>query len=137
MKTTAPKDKPLTKKQAAFVKELVDDPKMSGTQAALKTYGRGDKELSPVTAASIAYENLRKPQIVSKLGNYNQLVESALIGTLEDYKESDKVSERSLSVDIAKYVHDKIHGKATQRMEVQTNKVSINIDLTSSQEPTG
>lgn len=53
---------PLTPKQRQFV-ELYVQNRGNGTQAALEAYDTDD----PVTAASIAYENLRKPQIQAYL----------------------------------------------------------------------
>lgn len=47
----------LTMKQMKFTQEYLRSG--NGTRAALKTYGTKD----PITAASIAHENLRKPQI--------------------------------------------------------------------------
>ena len=130
MKDKPKKNRPLTYKQKAFIKELVDNPKQSATQAAIKAYSRAGKEIKPTVAGAIAYENLKKPQIVSKLANYSDTVESALLETLNDWKSSDKVSERALSVDVAKFVHDKIHGKATQRLETRSEQVTISIDMT-------
>lgn len=57
----------LTKKQQVFVKEYIETG--NGTQSALKAYDTTDE----VTAASIAHENLNKPQIVDaikSLGEY-------------------------------------------------------------------
>jgi hypothetical protein len=51
----------LTHKQQVFVEEYAAS--HNGTQAALTAYDTED----PVTAAVIAYENLRKPQIVDAL----------------------------------------------------------------------
>lgn len=52
----------LTLKQKAFSKEYVRN-KGNGTQAALKTYGA----TSEGVAASIASENLRKPQVLNEV----------------------------------------------------------------------
>lgn len=53
--------KKLTRKQKGFIEEYVKTG--NGTQAALNNYDTNDEH----TAASIAYENLRKPEIVSLL----------------------------------------------------------------------
>lgn len=120
-KTTS---KPLTRKQEAFVNELLADKKMSGTQAVLKTYGKPDKELSYHTAGQIAHENLRKPEIVSRLAEHNSMIESVLTNTVQEYGYSDKIQERSLAVDTSKWLHDKIHGKAVQKSS------SVNMNFT-------
>lgn len=126
MKTAQITNKPLTRKQSAFVKHLIEHPKDSGTEAVMQTYDVKSRQ----TAESIAYENLRKPQIVTELAKYNNLVENTLINTINDYSTSDKLGQRTLAVDTAKYIHDKIHGKATQKIEQQSTKLVINIDLT-------
>ena len=138
MKTKLPaKDRPLTYKQKAFIKEVIDNPKQSLTQAAIKAYSREGKQVTYGSARQIAHDNMTKPNIVSKLSQYSDLVEDAILNTVDDWKRSDKVSERALAMDSAKFVHDKIHGKATQRVEVQSQQVSININMTQGQEPTG
>lgn len=119
--------RPLTRKQKAFVKHLIDNPKSSATEAAVIAYDVKDR----IVAKSVAAENLAKPAIVTELAKYNGLMESTLINTVNDYKESDKLGERTLAVDVAKYIHDKVHGKATQRTEVRTEGVTLTIDLTS------
>ena len=129
MKTAQITNKPLTRKQSAFVKHLIEHPKDSATQAVIKTYGSKNPP-NTTTASAIAYENLRKPQIVTELAKYNNLVENTLINTINDYSTSDKLGQRTLAVDTAKYIHDKIHGKATQKIEQQSTKLVINIDLT-------
>lgn len=51
----------LTKKQRGFVKDYVETE--NGTQSALNNYDTDDE----ATAGAIAYENLRKPQIIKVL----------------------------------------------------------------------
>ena len=120
--TTLPK---LTRKQNAFVGELKNNPKQSATKAVLKTYGKPDKPLSYATAGAIATENLKKPKIISHLSNYNDIVENTITNTIIEYQNSPDIKERTLSVDTAKYVHDKIHGKATQKTENTSITISI------------
>ncbi len=122
------KTRPLTTKQKIFVKHIIDNPKQSATKAALAAYNITE---AGSTARTIAAQNLAKPSIVSALAAHNQLIENTLINTVNDYKESEKIPERSLAVDTAKYIHDKIHGKATQRVEQTTTGVTLTIDLTS------
>lgn len=133
MKTTKTRqitNRPLTRKQQAFVKHLIEHPKQSATKAVLATYDVNNA----LTAKSIATENLSKPAIVSELAKYNNLIENTLINTINDYSNSSKLGERTLAVETSKYIHDKIHGKATQRTEVTTQGITLNIDLTSSLE---
>ncbi len=110
--------KPLTRKQEAFVKEIVSKPKQSATQAVMNTYNVANAK----TASVIATENLAKPSIISRLGDANNMIEQVLMDTVGEYGNSDKIQERSLAVDTSKWIHDKIHGKATQK----TSSVNFN-----------
>jgi phage terminase small subunit len=116
----------LTPKQQAFVKHIVNNPKDSATEAAAQTYNVSDRN----TAKSIATENLAKPAIKTELMKYNDTIENMLFNTIRDYQDSSKVQERALAVDTGKWIHDKIHGKATQRVEQHTTGVILTIDLT-------
>ena len=130
-KTTKPaKDRPLTPKQKAFVQELLDNPKQSATQAVLKTYGKPGKPVTYLSARNIASENLTKPNIMTKLAQYNDMVESAILQTISDWKDHDKPRQREIAMNQAQFVHDKIHGKATQKVETRSEQVTISIDLT-------
>ena len=97
-------NRPLTRKQQAFVRYLIENPKASATQAVINTYDK----TTYATAGQIASENLRKPQVVSELAKYNNLVENTLLNTVNDWGNSNKVAERALATDTAKYIHDKL-----------------------------
>lgn len=129
-RTIPPKDRPLTPKQKAFVQELINNPKQSATQAVLKTYGKPNKPPTYLSAGQIATDNLRKPQIITKLAQYNDMVESAILQTIQDWKDHDKPRQREIAMHQAQFVHDKIHGKATQKVETRSEQVTISIDLT-------
>ena len=124
------KDRPLTPKQKAFVQELIDNPKQSATQAVLKTYGKPNKPPTYLSARNIASENLTKPNIVTKLAQYNDIVESTLLQTVQDWGQHDKPRQREIAQNAAMYIHDKVHGKATQKVETRSEQVTISIDLT-------
>lgn len=112
--------KPLTRKQEAFVTELIKNPKMSATQAVKNTYNVSTNHSAEVMAS----ENLRKPEIISRLGDANNMIEQVLMDTVGEYGNSDKIQERSLAVDTSKWIHDKIHGKAVQKSS------SVNFNFT-------
>ncbi len=126
----AVKNRKLTGKQKAFVKELIDNPKQSATKAAIKAYSEPGKVISPTVAGTIAHENLKKPAIISKLQNYTDLVESALVNTVSDWASEDAPRKREIALDAAKFIHDKVHGRATQKVEMQSQQVVITIDMT-------
>lgn len=110
----------LTRKQAAFVRQLIENPKMSGTQAALATYNVNND----VTAASVASENLRKPLILAHLEQASERAELNMLEFMAQRKDP------RLAFDASKDVLDRVHGKATQRVESVSTGVSITIDLT-------
>jgi hypothetical protein len=118
-------NRPLTRKQAAFVKHLVENPKQSATAAAAATYNLKNRKVAGV----VANENLKKPSIVSELAKYTNLVENTLVTTVSDWGRSDNSRQREIAQNAAMYVHDKIHGKATQKTEVLSTTLNIGIDL--------
>jgi len=111
----------LTRKQRVFVNELKKNPKMSGTQAAMKAYDVKSERVASV----ISSENLTKPSIISHLNNYNELIESTITNAITEYSTSSDIKERTLAVDTSKWVHDKLHGKAIQR----TENTNLNINI--------
>lgn len=133
--------KPLTRKQAAFVKHLVDNPKASATAAVQATYGRNDKPVDRNTAANIASTNLSKPNILNELAKHSSNAEYTLIELMEVSKEyakeggRDGASYASVAVQTANSILDRVHGKATQRIEQQSTAVVIQIDLTGVSSP--
>lgn len=118
--------KRLTRKQAAFVQQIIDNPKRSATEAASKVYDVATRRSAEV----IASENLRKPEIIMALGEHSALFESAIVGTVRDWQDSPTPRKREIALDAAKFGHDKIFGKATVKVEQQTQIVQIAINLT-------
>lgn len=119
-------DRALTRKQQAFIDYWLNHPKASGTEAALATYDTDD----PVVAASIAHENLRKPQIMAHLQSVGQLTEGAIVGTIRAWKDSESPRKREIALDAAKYSHDKVFGRAATRGEArepQVVRIAINL----------
>lgn len=125
------KPRPLTTKQRLFVKHIIDNPKASATEAAAQTYN----VIKRKTAEAIATENLAKPSIISALAAHNQTIENTLINTVTEYQDEDKQWKRTLAVDTAKYIHDKIHGKAKQQLDITSTSVTLAIDLTGTGQP--
>lgn len=123
--------RPLTRKQQAFIKHLIDNPKASATQAVLATYGKPDKPPTYITARNIASENLTKPNIINVLERNTELFESTVVNTVKDWGNSDNTRRRELALQASYWGHDKIHGKATQKIEQRTTGVKLVIDLTS------
>lgn len=110
----------LTIKQSNFVAELLKDKKISATQAVRNTYN-----VESINGASqIATDNLRNPKILQHLQANSVRAESVIVDLLEDKKSEVRLAS-------AKDILDRVHGKATQRIEQTTTGVTLTIDLTS------
>lgn len=126
--------KPLTRKQKLFVKHIVDNPKASATAAAKAVYNIKDHAGS--TARTIAAENLAKPSILAELAKYDNTAQSVIIEVMEYSKELGRSGTAAGAAyaanarQSADSLLDRIHGKATQRTEVTSRAVTLNIDLT-------
>lgn len=121
----------MTRKQKAFAKTLVENPKMSGTEAAMKAY-----EATRGTAAVIAHNNLKNPLVAAYLEEHSEIAQDAMMEILDNSrkfaKSGDKVGAdyANVAVNVAKDIMDRVHGKATQKVEHQATSININIDLT-------
>lgn len=110
----------LTRKQANFVKELLRDPKQSVSEVVKKTYNVSNNNV----AAVMGNENLSKPNILMHLQNHSAEAE---VRVLEMMKQDE---DKRLAFDASRDILDRVHGKATQRVETQSTSVNISIDLT-------
>lgn len=136
----APKPlKPLTRKQAAFVQELINNPKQSATKAALKTYDT----TSDVTASNIATENLRKPPIMLELAKHSATAEMTLLKVLQQSEDRMYDDERrgvdwaGTARQTANDILNRVHGTPTSRHEVTSTTVTLSLslkDITASQQ---
>lgn len=118
----------ISRKDKKMVELYLSDPKITKTQAYKMTHNFGEdtKQSSLHTQASDAF---RKPEVKTMLAKYSGLVEDTLINTIDDWGRHDKPRQREIAIDTAKFVHDKIHGKATQRVEQTTTSLEISLDL--------
>jgi phage terminase small subunit len=116
----------LTRKQKAFADALLNNPKLSATEAAAQTYGKPDKELGRHTAEVIASENMRKPEVLAYFYEHDELAQQRITElSLQD-------EDRNVALRASQDILDRVHGKATQRLETSNKSVSINIDLSAS-----
>lgn len=118
--------KPLTRKQKAFADTILNKPKQSATETAMQTYDIENRN----TARAIASENLAKPSIQSYLEQHSDLTEQTIVNTIKEYAVSDDIKQRTLAITSSQWVHDKIHGKAKQQIDVRSQAITLNIDLT-------
>ena len=117
--------KALTHKQAYFVKKLANNPKMKASQVVEEVYNPSNKNV----ASAMASELLAKPQIKMALQEHVNKSEDAIVSTIEDWGHSENTRRREIATQNAQYLHDKVFGKATTRVEMNSQTVSINIDL--------
>jgi phage terminase small subunit len=126
----------LTRKQKAFADKLLDNPKMSTTQAVKETYDTTDYS----TAAMIGSENLNKPKIMTYLQKHSKQAEHTMLkvmGYSEEFGETfspEGAKYAAVAVSAAKDVLDRVHGKPTQRVEQQSTTVTLALSLTDSRE---
>lgn len=138
-------NRPLTRKQQAFVKHLVNNPKDSATEAAAQSYNVKTRR----SAEQIAYENLRKPEIMVVLGKHDINAQKVLAEALQANRKRAEITDRDdkgrpiyayydepdhvTRVKAADSILDRLHGKATQRTEVKSQAIQVTIDLTGGQ----
>lgn len=130
--------KPATRKQKAFIKHLIDNPKSSATDAAQVAYNVKSRHMAQV----IASENMSKPVILTELAKHSGTSEFTLLEVMNYSKEYGRndtkqgASYASTAAQIANSILDRLHGKATTKIEQTTQAVTLNIDLSGVIEPT-
>lgn len=82
------------------------------------------------TARNNASQLMKKPEAQLYLQKHIDKAKETIVSLLDS--EKDEIRLKS-----ADSILDRSLGKATQRLEVQSEQVSININMTASQEPTG
>lgn len=126
--------KPLTKKQKSFAIGIIENPKLSATEIAARVYNVNNRN----TARSIAAENLSKPAILAELAKYSVNSELTLLRVMDYSTEygaeggKEGASYASVAMQTANSILDRLHGKATTKIEQTTTAVTLNIDLTNS-----
>ena len=127
----------LTRKQKAFADQLIANPTMSGKAAALKAYGN----IAPGTAEQVAHYNMKSPLVQAYMQKHSELAQEAMLELLANSRQFAKGGDRDgaayagVAFNIAKDIMDRVHGKATQKIEQQSTSVTISIDLSGVEEP--
>lgn len=120
-----PENIPLTRKEQGMVTDMLLNPKMSATDAVEKNYNTSNRN----SASVIAAKNMAKPRVKMALEKHVKAAEKAISATIKDWGRSDNTRRREIATQNAQYLHDKVFGKATTRVEMQSQTVAINIDL--------
>lgn len=111
-------------KTKAFVNELLADPKLSNTEAYMRTHQTTNRKSASVSASKL----LAKPSVSIYLEQQVSKARQRIVHLVNNSNKED------IQLRAAQDILDRSYGKATQRNEVQTANVSINIDLTSALE---
>lgn len=126
----------LTRKQAAFVRHLLENPKASATAAVLATYGKPGKPTTYGTAGDIASTNMKKPQVLAILNDAATEAETVISRVMRRAERFSATNDRngpawaSVARGAANDILDRVHGKATTRVEAISAVVTVNMDLT-------
>lgn len=104
----------LTRKQKNFADTLLNNPKMSATEAAERTYDVANRQ----TASAVAVENLRKPSILRYMNAQTGMAEQRIIELTQSENER-------IALDASKDILDRTQGKAVARSESINATVNI------------
>jgi hypothetical protein len=126
------KNKPrrLTKKQKLFIQHIIDNPKAPLADSAEYAYNLKNR----ANARALASENLAKPYIRSILDSKLEKIEQTMLDVVEDWGHHEKPRQREIALQNAQYIHDKIAGKAVQKIETKSEAIVISIDLSTDSE---
>lgn len=109
----------LTRRMKALADLAIDRPELSNTEIYKRTYGVKSREVAK-TLASRAFAN----------ANVLAYMEAADRGAQEKIVSlSRQGKDNRLAFDASRDILDRLHGKATQRIDKQSTGVTVNIDL--------
>lgn len=112
-----------TLKQQQFAEALMVQDGKSEKQKYVDVYGESKN------AAFLANVAKNSRGVQSLLHDSKTLVETTLINTVKDWGDHDKPRQREIAQNAAMYIHDKVEGKATVRVEQRSEIVNFNINL--------
>ena len=111
--------KPRTKK---FADELLTNPKLSQTEAYLRTHSTTNKKSAAVSASKL----LAQANVGIYLDRHISKARQRIIALV------DEAAKEEVQLRAAQDVLDRSYGKARQRVDVSTATIQLNIDLTGS-----
>ena len=109
----------LTRKQKAFADEIIKNPKISGSEAARRTYGKDDKAISPATAGRIAHDNLKNTAVQIYMEKHVDRAKEKMVSLMDSENEA-------IQYKAAKDLLDRTHG--TPKQQIEKRQVNINIE---------
>ena len=128
------KRKKFTRKHKAWADALLNDKSKSLLQATREAYPDAQQN----TQQLIAQKNKNNPVIQAYMQRHSDIATNAMMETLEVSRVYSKkggtagAAYAGVVATISKDIHDRVFGKATQKIDMQSTNVSVNIDLTAS-----
>lgn len=116
----------LTRKQKAFADIILANPTISAKAAATQVFDVKSERIAEVVGS----EYQRKPEIMRYLSDHAKDAEGAIVEVMNNARDRlESSSFQRLAGDMANSILDRVHGKATQRVEMNSTSVAITIDL--------
>lgn len=106
----------LTRKQKAWSDTYLEQPKAPLTDIARQTYNVTDSK----TAHDISRQNLENPRIIQYIEQHQEKARDKIVELV------DSKTER-IALDASKDILDRTQGKATQRTEVKSTRITISL----------
>jgi len=124
-------NRPPTRKQAEYARIIATEPKTTQLEAYKQVYNTSGYT-SKNAIEQEASRTLKHPSVQSELAKYTNILENTLITTVRDWGNHDKPRQREIAQQAVMYMHDKIHGKAKQSIDVVSTTVKLSLDFSGS-----
>lgn len=108
-------------KTKAFADELLSNPKLSQTEAYIRTHSTTNRKSASVSASRL----LAKPSVGIYLEEHVNTARKRIVELVSG------ASKEEVQIRAAQDILDRHYGKATQRVEQTSTGITLNIDLTS------
>jgi hypothetical protein len=116
----------LTGKQQAMIVERLKDKTADNAEVIKRS---GYKVSNDHTASQIYYENMKNPEIAQQLDNVVNEMEDTLITVVRRYRDSTELDEVKEATTNARWIHDKVKGKAKQTIDTTSTTVKLSLSL--------
>jgi len=122
----------LNQRQKNFAKIRVQEPHLTNAEVSLKA---GYNSKAPATLSQQAYELMKKPEIKLEMAKWSNEAENTVYKVMTTATQRMEDDERNgatwgnLARQSADSILDRVHGKATQRVESTNTSLSLSIDL--------
>ncbi len=111
-------------KTKAFVDELLAHPKLSQTEAYIRTHNTSNRKSAGVSASKL----LAKPSVQIYMQVHTDKARQRIVSLVDNAKKEE------IQLRASQDILDRTYGRPTQRAEVVASGVTLNIDLTSALE---